>query len=124
MNDKNKIDDKGINFYSFRKNETIHRILSLKQQLLDEEKNLIRYDTELEELRSWDKPNLYVTQHETEYGGTAFYAHKTYSTAKTFYEKSKVDLFKIYKPSEMKRAKEAGYKEKEVFLNEDNTKCD
>jgi sortase (surface protein transpeptidase) len=35
-----------------------------------------------------------------------------------------VDLFKIYKPSEMQRAKEAGYKEKEASLNENNTKCD
>jgi hypothetical protein len=49
------IDNKGINFYSFRKDETSHRILSLKQQLLDEEKNLVRYDIELQELRSWDK---------------------------------------------------------------------
>ncbi len=124
MNDKNKIDNEGINFYSFKKDETIHRILSLKQQLLDEEKNLVRYDIELEELRSWDKPTLYVTQHKIEYDGNMFYEHKTYSAAKTTLKESMVDLFKIYKPSEMQRAKEAGYKEKEASLNEDNTKCD
>ncbi len=131
MNDKNKIDNKGINFYSFKKDETSHRILSLKQQLLDEEKNLVRYDIELQELRSWDKPTLYVTQHKIEYDGnmfyehkSCFYEHKTYSAAKTTYKESMVDLFKIYKPSEMQRAKQAGYKEKEASLNEDNTKCD
>ena len=131
MNDKNKIDNKGINFYSFKKDETSHRILSLKQQLLDEEKNLVRYDIELQELRSWDKPTLYVTQHKIKYDGSmfyeyklCFYEHKTYAAAKNTRKESMVDFFTIYKPSGMQRAKEAGYKEKEESLNEDNTKCD
>jgi hypothetical protein len=51
-----------------------------------------------------------------------FYEHKTYAAAKTTRKESMVDFFKIYKPSEMQRAKQAGYKEKEASLNEDNTK--